>query len=182
MSFRTKPSAPLTHPLWPRVESYLPQLWRTVRAYEANPALQDELMQEVLLAIWQSLPRLREADRLLPFVLRVAHNLGASHVRDEIRLPRRVSMDDAPHELAAVAATDSNDEELRWLLEALRQLPLPLRQVLLLQLEGFEYKEIADMLGISVENVGVRAHRARKQLQALHDEEIHDEGRHDGHR
>ena len=83
--------------------------------------------------------------------------------------PRRVSFDDVPHELAAVASAGSNDEEVRWLLEASRQLPLPLRQVLLLQLEGFEYKEIADMLGISVDNVGVRAHRARKQLQEIHD-------------
>ncbi len=157
------------HPLWPRVESYLPHLWRAVRAYEANPTLQDELMQEVLLAIWQSLPRLREAGRLLAFVLRIAHNLGASHVRDETRRPRCVSLDDAPRELAVVASAESNHEEVRWLLEAVRQLPLPLRQVLLLQLEGFDYKEIADALGISVDNVGVRAHRARKQLQEIHD-------------
>ena len=40
------------HPLWPEVERCLPQLWRTVRGYEANPALQEELMQEVLLAAW----------------------------------------------------------------------------------------------------------------------------------
>lgn len=160
---------PLMHPLWPRVESYIPQLWRSVRAYEANPALQDELMQEVLLAIWQSLTRLRDADRLLPFVLRIAHNLGASHVHDETRMPRRVSLDHSPHELAATSSAGSADAEVRWLHDALRQLRLPLRQVLLLQLEGFEYKEIADMLGISVDNVGVRAHRARKQLQEIHD-------------
>ncbi len=170
------------HPLWPRVESHLPQLWRTVRAYEANPALQDELCQEVLLAIWQSLSRLREPDRLLPFVLRIAHNLGASHVRNETRLPRRMSLDDAPQALATVASAESNHEEVRWLLEALREVPLPLRQVLLLQLEGFDYKEIAEMLGISVDNVGVRAHRARKQLQTLHDEEFQDEDNHDGRR
>lgn len=157
------------HPLWPRVETYLPQLWRTVRAYEANAAVQEELMQEVLLAIWQSLERLRDGDRLLPFVLRIAHNLGASHVRDEIRTPKQVSLDDAPHELAAASVADSSDAEARWLLDAVRQLPLPLRQVLLLRLEGFEYKEIADMLGISVDNVGVRAHRARKQLQETSD-------------
>lgn len=36
--------------------------------------------------------------------------------------------------------------------EALATLPLNLRQVLMLQLEGFDYQEIADMLGISAEN------------------------------
>lgn len=126
-------------------------------------------MQEVLLAIWQSLPRLRSPDHLLPFALRIAHNLGASHVRKEIRIPRP-SLHHASHELAADPGDDAADTEAHWLLEALRQLALPLRQVLLLQLEGFEYKEIAGMLGISVDNVGVRAHRARKQLQEIHDE------------
>lgn len=154
------------HPLWPEVERCLPQLWRTVRGYEANPALQEELMQEVLLAVWRSLERLRAQDSLLPFVLRIAHNLGASHVRDAARLPRRLSLEEAPQE---EAAADPAEEERRWLLAAVRRLPLPLRQVLLLQLEGFDYREIAGMLGISVDNVGVRAHRARRQLQEMSD-------------
>jgi RNA polymerase sigma factor (sigma-70 family) len=154
------------HSLWPEVECCLPQLWRTVRGYEANPALQEELMQEVLLAIWRSLDRLRAQESLLPFVLRVAHNLGASHVRDAARLPRRLSLEDAPLE---DTGTDPADEERRWLQAAVRRLPLPLRQVLLLQLEGFEYREIAGMLGISADNVGVRAHRARRHLQEMID-------------
>lgn len=155
------------HVLWPDVERQLPRLWRTVRAYEANPAVQDELMQEVLVAIWQSLPRLREADRLLPFILRIAHNLGASHVRRSAAAPRRLSLEDAPQDLADA---DPADAQSRWLIEALRQLPLPQRQVLLLQLEGFDYREIADLLGISTDNVGVRAHRARQRLKEIGDE------------
>jgi len=157
------------HPLWPRVQAALPQLWRTVRVYEANPALQQELMQDVLLAVWQSLPRLREPDRLLPFVLQIAHNLGASHVRNEMRAPRRQSLDEIPHELAAAPEADPAQHEVDWLLQALRTLPLPQQQVIALQLEGFDYKEIATMLGISLDNVGVRAHRARKRLQEMND-------------
>ena len=93
----------------------------TVRGYEANPALQEELMQEVLLAIWRSLERLRTQDSLLPFVLRIAHNLGASHVRDAVRLPRRLSLEEAAPE---EAAADPAEEERRWLLAAVRRLPL----------------------------------------------------------
>lgn len=158
-----------THPLWPRVQGHLPPLWRAVRVYEANPALQEELMQEVLLAIWQSLPRLREPDRLLPFALQIAHNLGASHVRSAVRVPRGLSLDDLPEPLAAAGA-DPAQQDADWLLQALRQLPLPQQQVIALQLEGFDTQEIATLLGISADNVGVRAHRARRKLQELHDE------------
>ena len=58
------------HALWPRVQAFHPQLWRAVCGYELNHAVREELLQEVLLAIWESLPGLREPDRLLPFVLR----------------------------------------------------------------------------------------------------------------
>lgn len=152
-------------PDWTEIERCLPQLWRTLRGYEANPALQEELMQEVLLAIWRSLDRLRTEEKLLPFVLRIAHNLGASHVRDAARSPRRLPLE----AVAEIPVQDTENEERGWLLGAVRRLPLSLRQVLLLQLEGFDYRETADLLGISVDNVGVRAHRARRLLQEMHD-------------
>lgn len=154
------------HPLWPQVQDVHPHLWRAVCGYELNPAVREELLQEVLLAIWESLPRLRDGDRLLPFVLRIAHNLGASHVRAETRVPSPVPFDEALHDVADPASADAC-ARTQWLFEALATLPLRLRQVLMLQLEGFDYQEIADMLGISAENVGVRLHRARARLKAL---------------
>ena len=95
------------HPLWPNVSAFHPHLWRAVCGYELNPAMREELLQEVLLAIWESLPRLREADSLLPFVLRIAHNLGASHVRAETRMPSPVPFDGALHDVADPATADA---------------------------------------------------------------------------
>lgn len=158
------------HTLWPDVQAFHPQLWRAVCGYELNSAVREELLQDVLLAIWESLPRLRDPDMLLPFVLRIAHNLGASHVRSETRMPPPVPFDERLHDVAD-PATHRDSARTQWLFEALATLPLKLRQVLMLQLEGFDYQEIADMLGTSTENVGVRLHRARERLKALPDEE-----------
>jgi RNA polymerase sigma factor (sigma-70 family) len=161
------------HALWPRVQALHPQLWRAVCGYELNHAVREELLQEVLLAIWESLPTLREPDRLLPFVLRIAHNLGASHVRSETRVPTPVPFDEAVHDVPAPAAA-AGCARTQWLVQALASLPLNLRQVQMLQLEGFDYQEIAQMLGISPENVGVRLHRARERLKALSRQEDDD--------
>lgn len=156
------------HPLWPRVESLHPQIWRAVCGYELNHAVREELLQEILLAVWESLPRLRQPDLLLPFVLRIAHNLGASHVRSETRTPALVPFDAGIHDVADRAdGDDAERSRTQWLFEALATLPVHLRQVLMLQLEGFDYQEIADMLGITVDNVGVRLHRARERLETL---------------
>ena len=132
------------HPLWPHVQTFRPQLWRAVCGYELNPAVREELLQDVLLAIWESLPRLREAEMLLPFVLRIAHNLGASHVRSEIRRPASLPFDAQLHD---VADTGSSCARTQWLFEALVTLPLNQRQVLMLQLEGYDYQQIADLRG-----------------------------------
>ncbi|MFU8832726.1 MAG: RNA polymerase sigma factor [Wenzhouxiangella sp.] len=164
------------HPLWPRIEACHPQLWRAVCGYELNPSLREELYQEVLLAIWESLPRLREPDRILYFALRIAHNLGASHARAAVRKPASESFDEQSHGMPAEDDNaDSGAAQRKWLFEALSGLPLNQRQVLMLQLEGFDYAEIADLLGISVENVGVRLHRARDGLRKMLREEKIDE-------
>lgn len=160
------------HPLWPKIESCYPQLWRAVCGYERVHQAREDLIQEVLMALWQALPKLREADRLLPFALRVAHNIGASHVRQALRGPRSLSLDQMPVE----PADEGADPRSEWLFDALTRLPLTLRQPLMLQLEGFDYQEIATILGISAENVGVRVHRARARLKQTKQEELaHDE-------
>lgn len=156
------------HALWPHVQALHPQLWRAVCGYELNLARREELLQDVLLAIWESLPRLREPDQLRSFALRIAHNLGASHVRSEVRSPMSLPFDETMHDVPDHHAGDAVEQaRRRWMFEALATLPLALRQPLMLQLEGFDYQEIADMLGISSDNVGVRIHRARARLKAL---------------
>ncbi|KLJ01135.1 hypothetical protein WQ56_07115 [Luteimonas sp. FCS-9] len=143
-------------------------MWRAVCGYELNPALREELMQDVLLAVWEALPALRDRDRLLPFVLRIAHNLGASHVRAATRAPVPLPLDVEGHDVPdPTTVADAGRARRQWLFEALATLPLPLRQPLMLQLEGFDYGEIGDLLGISQENVGVRLHRARARLKTL---------------
>lgn len=153
--------------LWRQVEALLPQLWRLVRGYEANLALQEELLQEILLAIWESLPQLRDPQRLRAYVLRIGHNVAATHVTRAVRSRAEVSLDDKRACIELHDGSHDSSSEALHLLEAVRALPLPLRQVVSLQLEGMSYHEIAEVLGIDANNVGVRAHRARKRLQEL---------------
>ena len=60
----------------------------------------------------------------------------------------------------------SQDEQRERLLAAVLALPLGHRQVVTLMLEGLSYREIAQVLGISESNVGVRLNRARQLLKS----------------
>jgi RNA polymerase sigma factor (sigma-70 family) len=150
------------------ITQFAPALARVVASYERDRALQDELLQEVLMAILSSLPRLADADKLKPFVFRIAHNRCLSHVAKRMReRAHQETLDDFAAEAASQEQALIEQERGARLLEAVRRLTVPYRQVMTLILEDMSYEEIADTLGISVANVGIRVNRAKQQLKVL---------------
>jgi RNA polymerase sigma factor (sigma-70 family) len=145
-----------------------PAIARIVATYERNADTRQDLTQEVLLAIYKSLPALRDQTKVRPFVFRIAHNRCLDHV---IRHSKKPKMDELPEDLRG--SGDSPEESLlvqersRGLLDAVRSLEIPYRQVMTLLLEDMSYAEIAETLGISISNVGVRVNRAKSQLKTL---------------
>lgn len=141
---------------------------RIAATYERRPALIEELVQEVFLALYKALPAYRGDAGIRTFVARIAHNVCIDHVRRAARKPREVDVTLA----ADVADADSDQEALtdlaqrrQQLVQAVRSLELPLRQVIGLHLEGFSNLEIAEALSLSPGNVGVRLHRARTTIE-----------------
>ena len=140
---------------------------RVIASYEASPALREEILQDAALAVWQSLPRLQDAGKAKAFVLRITHNKSIDHVARQVREPRSTSTH------VDVPATDDPESDLiqgegqSRLLRAIRQLPIGHRQVISLLLEDMSYREIAEILDVSVSNVGVRVNRAKAQLKEI---------------
>jgi RNA polymerase sigma-70 factor (ECF subfamily) len=147
-----------------------PALMRVASSYERNPALREELVQDILLAVARSLPRLREPARLRPFVFRIAHNKGVDHVARHMVDP---PTEEVPAQLACQQGSPEDEliekQRADRLAAAVRRLDLPYRQVITLLLEDLSYGEISDALGISVSNVGVRVSRAKALLRSLLD-------------
>jgi RNA polymerase sigma-70 factor (ECF subfamily) len=143
-------------------------LARIAAVYERDPAVREDLVQDMIVAVISALPRLREPGKLKAFVLRIGHNRAVSHVVQRVRhKPADVEPDlmpaDAPTQEQAMMAGQRSARLMR----AIGSLGLPYRQVIMLVLEGLSHAEIAEMLGISVTNVGVRVNRAKQQLKVL---------------
>jgi RNA polymerase sigma-70 factor (ECF subfamily) len=153
--------------------SYGRAIDRLVGTYARNEADRDDLWQEVSVALFQALPRFRGDGSERAFVMRVAHNRALDFVAR-----RGVAASDGGEAADAVAATSGKNPAVRYerregehrLMTAVRALPVPLKQVVTLLLEGMEHEEIAEVLGISANNVAVRSHRARVALRVLLDE------------
>ncbi len=144
---------------------------RLAFSYEAVASVREELVQEIALAIWQALAHFRGDCSERTFVYRIAHNRGLTHVgrRRSPHQPLPIEdleeadqpVDPRPHPEEQVARTDQRAR----LMSAIQSLPVTHRQMIVLALEGLSHAEIAEVMGITENNVAVRLTRIRKALK-----------------
>lgn len=147
------------------VREYGGMVRRITTVYERNPDVIDELMQEVWIAVWEALPRIRNQGAAKGFIARIAQNICVTHVRRAL-VRRTVPLEDTLQDSGAtpdVAAAHAL--ALDRLLEVVRSLPDNLKTVASLYLEDLSPGEIAQCLGISEVNVAVRLHRAKTAIR-----------------
>jgi RNA polymerase sigma-70 factor (ECF subfamily) len=144
-------------------------LRRLAATYERDPSRQQDLVQDIWLAVWQALPSFRGDCSERTFVFRIAHNRAVSHIDRWQRRRTDTLDDDSP--VAAPGPDPEHSMSARQrherLQAAVQSLPLGLRQVVVLTLEGLSHAEVADIVGITENNVAVRLTRAKVALSRL---------------
>jgi RNA polymerase sigma-70 factor (ECF subfamily) len=144
-----------------------PALTRLAASYTNTSSDRDDLLQEIALALWRALPQFRGECSERTFLFRIAHNRAIAYLARHRARPSVNEdidiIDPAPNPEAGLA----QEQRAARLNTAIRQLPLASKQVITLSLEGLGYGEIAEVLGISGNNVGVRLTRARQLLREL---------------
>ena len=127
----------------------------------ADGADRQDLMQELLLAVWKSIPAFRGHAQPSTFLYRVAHHAALTWKRRERNYQRRVQQA-AP--LVAGDGPDGSSRLLEMVYAEIRLLPPLDRSLMLLSLDGLGYGEMAAIHGLTENNVGVRLSRARQKL------------------
>ena len=147
---------------------YSPLLSRVAASYEADMHLRQELLQEISLAVWQSLTRFKGDSSVKTYILRVAHNRAVSHVAYRVKqlesesyceITAPMTSIEQPNETATI-----QHRKIETLLSAVRNLSIQSRQVVTMSMEGLSYQDIAQVCGLTVTNVGAILNRARKEL------------------
>jgi RNA polymerase sigma-70 factor, ECF subfamily len=144
-------------------------LARLAAAYEFDRAQQEDLLQEIHLALWRSFAGFRNQCALRTWVYRVAHNTATTYVRRQKRswFSRLVSLEELG-DVPGVSDTERSQDEsavlarLRALIQRLKPLD---RNVMLLYLEGLSAAAIGEVTGLSPANVAQKVHRIKKVLQ-----------------
>jgi RNA polymerase sigma-70 factor, ECF subfamily len=151
-------------------DEYGAALARVAHAYEADPDLRRDLLQEIHLELWRSLEKFGGRCSVRTWVYRVAHNAATSHVvrqaRGKRNAPAFLSLEQA-EPLASnenVETCADRRHALDRLFTLIRQLEPPDRQVILAYLEDLDAESIAEITGLSVTNVWTKIHRIKDVL------------------
>lgn len=147
------------------LKEYKLLLFKVVRAYAFTADDQDDLFQDIALQVWRSVPNFRREAAVSTWLYRIALNTAIKWSRKERKHhDGRNTIEHTTHIL--IENADLPDERLEWLYTEISKLNEIDRSLTLLLLDGFSYREMSQMLGISESNVGVKINRIKKLLIA----------------
>lgn len=159
---------------------HIDALYRTALRMTRNPSDAEDLVQEAYLRAFRSLHQFTEGTNLRAWLFRILTNTYINEYRRRQRRPSSSSLDDLEefylydHLIdSRVQPPDERPEDVVLerltvdnVIQAIESLPEEFRQVVLLaDVEGFSYREIAEIVDIPVGTVMSRLFRARRRLQ-----------------
>ena len=147
---------------------------KVARAYTLTSDECQDLAQEILLRAWQSLPSFQGKASPATWFYRVALQTAMNWQRkDKPRRSRQQPLLEV--QTVVTEGCDSGEqvqqrETVEQLYNAIHQLPKTDAALVLLYLDELSYREMAEVLGISESNVGIKLNRAKKALSVLMNE------------
>ena len=139
-------------------------LFKVVHAYALEHADRQDLFQEIVIQVWRSVDAFRGDSSVPTWMYRVALNTAIAWTRKEGRHQQGKQPFEVVEGLLMTAPPESRDPRVEWLYHQIAQLKDVDRSVALLLLDGFSYKEIAAIVGITESNVGVKINRIKSAL------------------
>ena len=161
---------------------HAPQLFSTAMRMTRNRSDAEDLVQETFIKAWRSFATYQQGTNLRAWLFRIMTNTYINKYNAQQRKPTETELDDVEElflykRLGAVdqsqlsqSAEDQmlslfTDDEVK---KALEELPDQFRiPVLMSDVEGFSYKEIAEILEVPLGTVMSRLHRGRKAMQKM---------------
>src|SRR5499433_3768981 len=159
----------------PLVEKYRERVWRLAYNYLRDREEAWDVAQDAFIRAWQALPSFRGQSAFYTWLFRIVVNVASDRARQRAARGRAFGTERVPEEdwertMVDQAALPDDEarraEERGRITQALAALPEHHRTIIMLSdLEGLSYREIAEVLDIPMGTVMSRLHNARKRLR-----------------
>jgi len=138
------------------------------------PAAEDmkDARQDVILQLWKAWSSFRNESQTSTWVYRIGLNTLLNKKRQESKQPLASSFNNIDE--LTLQATAQFDDDLELLKQIIGWLGNLEKAIVVLHLEGYKHKEIADMLNLSPSNVGTRMNRIKLKLKNYHQQNSHE--------
>jgi len=149
-------------------------LIRYLGSFALPPADAEEIVQDTFLALFQHLHRGKPRHNLKGWLFRVAHNLALRRRRDDRRERLTLAPSAIPAEEAVIDSDPDPERQFaaqqtqKALLAVVDALPEQDRRCLYLRAEGLRYREIAEVLDLSISTVSVSLGRSLARISRAH--------------
>lgn len=145
-------------------------VFKVAAMYCSNPEDRKDMIQEIMVQLWRAYPRYNGQTKYATWVYRIAFNVAISTKRKALRqIPKHEA--DVEQLLAVPSCEDAAlEEQLRFLQQCISSLPDLDKALIMLYLDEKSHKEIAEIMGFSLSNVGTRISRIKTTLKKLFSE------------
>lgn len=147
------------------LDAYKKQIYRVCWGFTSDPHDVEDLFQETILNIWKGIDSFRADASHSTWIYRIAINtciLWQKKTKKQKDLKSTVTPQRIVENDAFQSEPSPQILKLRVAIQGLKKLD---RSLILLVLEGFSYKEIAEILGLTVTNVGARINRIKTKIK-----------------
>ena len=139
-------------------------IYKVCSIYVSDEFPISDLYQEVVYNLWKGFPKFRNECSVSTWMYRVALNTCITGMRKEFRRPQHVCILDFKENLIEPESMEENIREMYKLIYQLKTLE---RAIILLYLEEKSYQEIADITGLTLNNVAIKLKRIKEKLKKM---------------
>lgn len=141
-------------------------IYKVARAYCSDAENRQDLIQEVIIQLWQSFDQYNDQFKQSTWIYRIALNVAISFYRKDTRR-KSISLPITDERLLTIGNDEPSETEnnLRLLQQFLAELKELDRALMFLYLEEKSHQQIAEILGISTTNVSTKIGRIKEQLK-----------------
>ncbi len=146
------------------LSNYQGILYKVSLVYFKSKTDREDNFQEIVYQLWKSYPKLQNKNSIGSWIYAVSINTSISRIKKEKRIEYQENVPELPDKSDIIDEMTKN-KSLRLLINAIYNLDEIDKSIMLMYLEEKSYDEIAEVIGISKSNVGVRINRAKKILK-----------------